>query len=1120
MRKLFITAALLMCAATAFAVGTDNCPGADVTLPFCDCGSTVGTVNDHDCGTGHEGLDVVYHLTGLTIGSNYQFIGEASYDADWTIATTCSGTAGQIQCVDRFGTQADPTCSSLTHDSWGYINATWLATQTEVWIWIDAYTADDGGDYCIEVRNLGTPTPFATATATPTPTVTPTPPALGNTCATPFIIDMTGWEAGGGNSFNDPGNTCIYGNDYTEADYGCGFYLTSKEVVYQFTPPETLGLQIDLLGSGYDTKIVITDGCPDSDATCLYNDDYASTYQSGFDCTTFTGGITYYIFIEGFSSGCGEYELNIDECQAATPTPTPLPTGTPEPCPQVTCPSGGVPEGEPPCGDEYVDVYNGGCNSSPYVFQDISCGDVVCGTSGTFLYQSGEYRDTDWYQLVLTESRVVTWAVDTEFDSLLFILDASQGCDAITVLAESSMPCGPNSVTAGLAPGTYWLWIGPSVFTGFPCTQDYVGTVTCEEPPPHDDCSDPEIINLTGWTPGSAQTFSTTGETCSFSNNYNETHYGCGYGLDSPEMVFQFTPPVNLGLQIDLDGSDYDTKLVITDNCPEGDPRCMYNDDYIGGASGFDCSTFLAGVTYYIFVEGYANGCGNFVLNIDECEPPPPTPTPPAEGNDCTEPFIIDMTGWAPGGANTYTDSGDACIYTNDYDETDYGCGSSLISSDVVYQFTPPQDIGLQIDLLNSLYDTYMVITDGCPGAVSTCLYNDDYAGTVQSGFDCMQFEGGTTYYIFVEGYYGNCGDYVLNIDECLPPTPTPIPTPCATISCPPDGSPEGEPDCGPDYVDIYNGGCNSSPYVFQDIECGDVICGTSGYYYVGEDQYRDTDWFRLVLTEQKVVLWNIEAEFDSLLFIMDAGSEDCADYTTLTSTTAYCGQNITGAVLEAGTYWFWVGPDFYSGNLSFDCPSDYVARLSCETLVPYLWCTSGTPYSRTPALAITDAGCPTMNTDTMTLMSTEYVQSVSVRLNITHTYVGDLEVWLEHGGVEVLLIDHRGGSGENFTNTILADNAQIPIGAGAAPFSNGYIPEEALSAFNGLAAGGPWILKVCDWAGSDTGTVDSWDLCVVAGPPPATPTPAPIPATSTAGAMVLLALFTALLSWIAFYRK
>lgn len=104
-------------------------------------------------------------------------------------------------------------------------------------------------------------------------------------------------------------------------------------------------------------------------------------------------------------------------------------------------------------------------------------------------------------------------------------------------------------------------------------------------------------------------------------------------------------------------------------------------------------------------------------------------------------------------------------------------------------------------------------------------------------------------------------------------------------------------------------------------------------------------------------------------------------------------------------------------------------------------------------------------------------ISDLQVRLNITHTYVSDLVIRLTSPeGQSVLLVDRRGGSGQNFAGTFFADSG-MPLRDGQAPFAGTFRPEEPLAAFQGMLAQGTWTLTVEDRAGQDTGTVQGVTL-------------------------------------------
>ena len=109
------------------------------------------------------------------------------------------------------------------------------------------------------------------------------------------------------------------------------------------------------------------------------------------------------------------------------------------------------------------------------------------------------------------------------------------------------------------------------------------------------------------------------------------------------------------------------------------------------------------------------------------------------------------------------------------------------------------------------------------------------------------------------------------------------------------------------------------------------------------------------------------------------------------------------------------------------------------------------------------------------------------VNFNITHTYDSDLHIRLRApNGTVVMLVDGRGGSGDNFTNTELRMNARVAIANGQAPFTGSYRPDSTLNATNnGQNPNGTWELCVDDRAAADVGILNSFSLTFGANPPP-----------------------------------
>jgi len=107
-------------------------------------------------------------------------------------------------------------------------------------------------------------------------------------------------------------------------------------------------------------------------------------------------------------------------------------------------------------------------------------------------------------------------------------------------------------------------------------------------------------------------------------------------------------------------------------------------------------------------------------------------------------------------------------------------------------------------------------------------------------------------------------------------------------------------------------------------------------------------------------------------------------------------------------------------------------------------------------------------------------ISDVNVRFSLTHTYNSDLIVKLiGPGGQSSTLVNRRGGSRDNFTNTTLDDEASTAIANGAAPFTGSFRPETTLTTFDGRNARGTWTLEVYDAASRDTGSLTAFTLIV-----------------------------------------
>jgi len=136
-------------------------------------------------------------------------------------------------------------------------------------------------------------------------------------------------------------------------------------------------------------------------------------------------------------------------------------------------------------------------------------------------------------------------------------------------------------------------------------------------------------------------------------------------------------------------------------------------------------------------------------------------------------------------------------------------------------------------------------------------------------------------------------------------------------------------------------------------------------------------------------------------------------------------------------------------------------------------------------------------------------IADLRVGLNITHNWVGDLNVDVTHidTGTNVVLLDRPGvpasafGCSNNNVRVTFTDTSAVPAETLCDPnppaIYGDVQPFEPLSAFDGEAIGGMWVLEVSDSAGGDIGTLDGWTLLPLYEEED-TPTNTPAPATNT----------------------
>ncbi len=205
-----------------------------------------------------------------------------------------------------------------------------------------------------------------------------------------------------------------------------------------------------------------------------------------------------------------------------------------------------------------------------------------------------------------------------------------------------------------------------------------------------------------------------------------------------------------------------------------------------------------------------------------------------------------------------------------------------------------------------------------------------------------------------------------------------------------------------------------------------------------------------------------------------DPGFGTIVDSATVTGTTF----NPIGLSTESTYYWRVTGSNI-CGDGDTSATSSFSTGLTICSTVP-LVLPDGDSAGISQDLFVGDAGT---------------ILDLDVSILADHTYVGDLLFRLENvdSGISVVLMNRPGEPATFFgcsaddvnatfddSGDYIVETACVAPGPGPEAIAGRPIPDQALSAFNGLDLAGTWRLFASDNAGADLGQVNEWCLLPV----------------------------------------
>lgn len=279
-----------------------------------------------------------------------------------------------------------------------------------------------------------------------------------------------------------------------------------------------------------------------------------------------------------------------------------------------------------------------------------------------------------------------------------------------------------------------------------------------------------DLVPASGDTCGTATSinaatlpFSEESTTVGAGNDIDPGPGGCVSGL-GPDVVYSFTPVVSdaytIGATPTGTGSIFDISLYVVTNCSSPNSTCVAGaNNRFGGDGEFVTPNLTAGTQYFIVVDSpSATGQGSFHFSLKRGLP---------SNDSCSTPIIIDPT------RLPLTLSGSTFGATNDTNpSTCLPRAQSGSGPDVVYQFTSNDTQNYDVTITPfGQFDCSVYIVTNCALASGGCR-GADAAGAGASETVRRSLANGTTYFIVVDGFQGDAGDFTLTMVPTEPHAP------------------------------------------------------------------------------------------------------------------------------------------------------------------------------------------------------------------------------------------------------------------------------------------------------------------------------------------------------------
>jgi hypothetical protein len=317
---------------------------------------------------------------------------------------------------------------------------------------------------------------------------------------------------------------------------------------------------------------------------------------------------------------------------------------------------------------------------------------------------------------------------------------------ALALTGDSRVSIGGSSASAASSGGAQERAISPAAV-------------------PNDTCATATLISP------AALPFAANDTTDGATNDIDPGLLGCASGA-GPDAVYSFTPSATDRYTIGATpiGIGFDISLYVVTDCANPATTCIASANVSGTSKGESTvPTLNAGTRYFIVVDGSGpNSFGQFHFSIRRGLPANDTCASPGLIEASRLPFTVSATTF---GAVNDLNPGVPCLTSQ----------QSGNGADVVYQFTPADTQNYILTVTpTGEYDTSIYIVTNC--ASLTGCTSADFGGAGVAETLRRNLTAGTTYFIVVDGFGGDAGDFTLSFEPSIPLAPNPPTVLVATI--------------------------------------------------------------------------------------------------------------------------------------------------------------------------------------------------------------------------------------------------------------------------------------------------------------------------------------------------